>query len=183
MPKQEAPAEDLVSRAHLAEVEAQAETRVREAHSAGFAEGRRAAGAELESTLQQMAKSIEELSRMKARLRKEAEADLVTLTLAVARRILRRELTVDEGALQGVVCAALEKLQVRDLLQVRVHPTHEKFLRQSLASTGAAGVTVTTDNSLKVGDLLFETARGTVDASLDSQLLEIERGFADVLAR
>lgn len=166
-----------------AEYEEQAERRIREAHASGVAEGRKAAAAELDAAVQRIARNIDELSRLKARLRKEAEKDMVRLTGAIAQRILRRELTVDPDALQGVVGAALERLQVRDLFQVRTHPSHEKVVRQALASSGAPAISIIPDNSLQLGDVLFDTARGTLDASLDSQLREIERGFADLLTR
>ena len=167
----------------IAELEAQSEAQVRQAHQAGIAEGRRAAAAELEPAMQRIAKSLEELSRYKSRLRKEAEADLVTLALAVARRILRREMSVDSEALQGVVSAALEKLQVRELSQVRVHPSHEDAVRRHLSSAYGNSIQISADSSLQPGDVFFETSRGTVDASIDSQLREIESGFADVLTR
>jgi flagellar assembly protein FliH len=133
--------------------------------------------------MQRIGKSLEELSRYKMRLRKEAEADLVKLALAVAKRILRRELSVDSEALQGVISAALEKLNVRELSQVRIHPSHEDAVRRHLSNTHGTSIQLVADNSLQPGDVLFETTRGTVDASIDSQLREIENGFADVLTR
>jgi flagellar biosynthesis/type III secretory pathway protein FliH len=36
---------------------------------------------------------------------------------------------------------------------------------------------------LPVGAVVFETSRGSVDAGLDTQLREIERGFADVFPK
>ena len=44
---------------------------------------------------------------LRARIRKETESDIVTLTVAIARRVLRRELSVDPEAIHGVVKAAL----------------------------------------------------------------------------
>ena len=167
----------------LAELEARSEVRAREAHQAGIAEGRRAAAAELEPAIQRLAKSLDELSRYKSRLRREAEADLVTLALAVAKRILRRELSVDSEALRGIVSAALDRLQIRELSRVRVHPSHEQAVRRHLSSSQVSSVELVSDSTLQPGDVLFETIRGTVDASIDAQLREIESGFADVLTR
>jgi flagellar assembly protein FliH len=167
----------------ISHLEAQAAAQAREAHEAGFAEGKRAAATELEPAMQRLAKSLEELSRYKSRLRKEAESDLVTLALAVAKRILRRELNVDTEALHGVINAALEKLQARDVSRVRVHPSHEAAVRKHLSNTSGASIQLVPDTSLQPGDVIFETARGTVDASIESQLREIEIGFTDVLTR
>jgi flagellar biosynthesis/type III secretory pathway protein FliH len=52
-----------------------------------------------------------------------------------------------------------------------------------LTASGAAKAEIVADNSLLLGDILFETTRGSLDASIDSQLLEIERGLTDLLGR
>ena len=57
-----------------------------------------------------------------SRLRAEAEADLVQLSLAIARRVLRRELAIDPEALHGLILGALEKLSGQEISRVRVHP-------------------------------------------------------------
>jgi flagellar biosynthesis/type III secretory pathway protein FliH len=44
-------------------------------------------------------------------------------------------------------------------------------------------VEVLSDPSREVGSVIFETARGDLDASVDSQLREIERGLADCLRK
>jgi flagellar assembly protein FliH len=174
------PVEDFERR--LAELQSQAEKKAHDAYAAGLAAGRQAAVAELEPVMGRVAKTMEELGRMKGRLRKEAESDLVKLAVEIARRILRRELNVDPEALQGVVAAALEKVQARELCRVRIHPTQEPLIRRHLTGPGITGVQIMADTSLQPGDVLFETSRGAMDVSIDSQLREIERGFVDALA-
>src|SRR4051812_12228679 len=71
----------------------QAEQRVRESHAAGMREGEAAgrarAAAELQTVRERLARSIDEIAGLRARLRAEAEADLIRLSLAIARRVLR----------------------------------------------------------------------------------------------
>ena len=52
-----------------------------------------------------------------------------------------------------------------------------------LLEGSARPVTVVADPGLPVGAVLFETTRGTIDAGLETQLKEIERGFADIYPR
>jgi flagellar assembly protein FliH len=167
----------------IAQVTAQADARIAQAREAGYAEGENAARGELQPVLQRLAKSLESLSQVRAQLRKQAEQDLVKLTIAIARRVLRRELTVDSDALQGIVVAALERLQIRDVTRVRMHPEHEASIRRHLQKAGVQGLEILPDNSLAPGDLVFDTNRGTFEASIESQLREIERGFTDVLPK
>ncbi len=164
------------------------EQRIAEARTAGLREGEAAgrsrAAAELQGVLERLARTIEELAVLRSRLRREAEADTVKLAVAIARRVIRRELAVDPEALHGLVLAALEKLQAQEICRVRVHPQHVPAVA-ALLRKSAAGVAieVVQDPSRDPGAVVFETERGNLDASVESQLGEIERGLADTLRR
>jgi flagellar assembly protein FliH len=171
-----------------AQIQRESEQRIREAHAAGTREGEAAgrarAAAELQPVIDRLGRSIDELAGLRARLRSEAEGDLVKLALAIARRVLRRELAIDPEALHGLVLAALEKLQGQEICRVKVHPSHAALVTECLRQivTGAT-VEIIPDPSREPGDIVFETARGNLDASVESQLQEIERGLADRLKR
>ena len=176
------------SRAHLAQMQQQSDQRAREAHAAGMREGeavgRKRGAAELQPVIDRLARSIEEIGGMRARLRAEAEADLIQLALAIARRVLRRELVIDPEALHGLVLGALEKLGGQEISRVRVHPSHAGLVSESLRQNSAsAKVEVIADPTRDLGAVIFETPRGNLDASVDSQLQEIERGLADRLRK
>ena len=172
----------------IAQLQEQSEKRARESYANGLREGETAgrtrAAADLQQVIERLARSIDEIAGLRPRLRAEAEADLVKLSLAIAKRVLRRELAIDPEALHGLVLGALEKLQGQEITRVRVHPSHAALvagcLRQN--STGAS-VEVVPDPSREVGAIIFETQRGNLDASIESQLQEIERGLADRLRK
>ena len=108
-------------------------------------------------------------------------ADLVGLSLGIARRILHRELSVDPAALEGLVSGALQKLPGQEISRIRIHPELEPGVRQALTREGRGGLTLIADGTLERGAVLVETARGKLDASLETQLAEIGRGLADRL--
>ncbi len=127
-----------------------------------------------------LAEKLKEVAGLRQKVRNRAEMDVLQLALAVARRILRRELVTDPEALHGVVHAALQKIQNRDILRVRIYPAAADALRTGLERAGAApAIQIVPDPTLKVGDLLFETAFGELDASVETQMQEIERGLTD----
>jgi flagellar assembly protein FliH len=174
------------SAARLAQLQQQFEQRAREAHAAGVKEGeaagRQRAAAELQPVIDRLTQSIQEIGGFRARLRAEAEGDLIQLSLAIARRILRRELAIDPDALHGLILGALEKLGGQELSHVRVHPSHVALVTESLRQNRAAAkIDVVADPSRAVGSVIFETQRGNLDVSVDSQLQEIERGLTDRL--
>jgi flagellar assembly protein FliH len=160
----------------------------REAYQRGVAEGKEAGrkqgAAEVQPVLDRLAQSLADLSSLRAGIRKDAEGDLLKLSISVARRVLHRELTLDPESIEGLIRIALEKLESRDLCRVRVHPDQEPAIRASLERfSNSHKVELVPDPSMQCGDVRFETAHGTLDASIEAQLREIERGFADRLGR
>lgn len=157
---------------------------LQEARQAGFREGeaagRSAAQNESRPVLERLAHTIDELAALRPRLREQAELDLVRLAVAIARRVVRRELTVDPQTITGLVKAALEHLSAEERIRVRVHPADEAAVRSSLAASGRApSMEVSGDAALERGSAIFETERGDLDASAETQLAEIERGLTD----
>jgi flagellar assembly protein FliH len=155
----------------------------REAAAEGYRQAREEASAELNNVNNQIAQALSDLAGTKRKLRNDAEGELIKLSLAIARRILHREISVDPEALHGLVHTALQKLQNREISRVRVFPAGADAVRSALERIGAApAIQVFPDSSLKSGDIIFETSFGELDASVDSQLQEIQRGFADRLS-
>ncbi|HXG32385.1 MAG TPA: FliH/SctL family protein [Bryobacteraceae bacterium] len=160
------------------------ERRLRAAHEEGWREGEAAARRRLDAVIEQLARSVEDLATLRARLRRQAEADLVHLAVAIARRILRRELSLDPDAIAGLVHAALQRLAGQEIARVRVHPELAVAVRTALAEgQGAQAAEVVADARLEAGAVIFETERGNLDASVETQLAEIERGLADRLRK
>ncbi len=184
--KQAPPAPDY--QLQMAQLRRECEQRVREANAAGIREGDAAGyqrgAAEVQPVIERLSRSIDELASFRGRMRSDAEADLVKLSLAIARRVLRRELAIDPEALHGLVLAALEKLKGQEVCRVKVHPSHAGLVTSCLRQTVTGStVEIVPDPSREPGAIIFETRRGNLDASVDSQLQEIERGLADRLRK
>ncbi len=165
-----------------------ADQRVNAAYQKGLEEGLAAArqeiGGQLDAAYERLARTIEELSGLRARFRHEAEEDVVGLALAISRRILHRELTMAPDALLGLVKVALEKIEAREVHRVRVRPEDAAMVQQHLEKMGLPRrVEVTADPGLANGAAIFDSSRGALDVSVETQLAEIERGFADLVRR
>jgi len=168
---------------------AQLERSIAEAEAAAYARGRREADAEahqrfsgaMQNTAERLAQSVKQLADVRPRLCKEAEADLLRLALAIAQRILHRELNIDPTALEALVKLSLDRLGRQEQIRVRVHPPLADSVRAMLAKLSARPIDVAPDSALEAGGIVFETARGQLDASIHSQLNEIERGLIDHL--
>jgi flagellar assembly protein FliH len=173
-------------KAQLEMTHASAERRVQEALASARIEtdesARQAVEKQLESELSKLRGMIRDLAASGPKLRRNTEEELVRLSIAVARRILHRELTIDPDALIGLVKAAFDRLGQREVQQLRTDPGSVTMVRKLVEGLDLARtVKVIGDPSLKAGSLLIETTRGELDASIETQLNEIQRGFIDIV--
>ena len=168
-----------------AECEAQGlEQARREGFAAGVAAGRRECEEQIRPAMDGLAKNLAELARLREAIREDATHDLVRLAVSIAARVMHREVSLDPDALTGLVKSAFGKLQAREIQRVRMHPGLEPLVRKSLEQCGAPkNLNLAPDAALQPGDLFFETSQGILDASVDPQLREIERGLIDRLER
>ncbi len=169
----------------LAGMESELPIRIDQARQTGFREGEAAgqakAHAAVDAAVQRLARAAAEVAGYRADYRRESEQEMVKLSLAIARKVLRRELTVDPGALQGVVKAALETLNAGEVYRIRLAAPDAAALERHIQAMGLPqAIEVFADATLERGAVIFETARGLVDAGIQTQLAEIERGFADL---
>ena len=165
---------------------ADTEERLRQAYDAGIAEGRAAAAQAAEealrSVVERLAATTADIAATRGEALRRAEADMVRLSIEIARRILHRELSADTSVLEPLIRAALEKLQSQEVYRVRVHPDLEQLVRACLQQIGRnSEIEVISDVTQPRGGAVFEINRGSLDASVETQLREIERGMADHL--
>jgi flagellar assembly protein FliH len=173
--------------ARVTELERTMDQRVAEARDAAWRDAelktRVQISGQVEPVLEKLAKSIHELSELRSKLRHEAEGDLIKLSLAIAKKVIHRELSTDPETLNGLVRVALEKIRFQEILRVRVHPQHQSVVQQMVTRmSGGTPLTVLADSRLPLGGVVVETTRGEFDSSVDVQLREIERGLTDRLA-
>jgi flagellar assembly protein FliH len=154
----------------------------KQGYQAAHEEAQEGARREIDLERQRLAEALGYMAQVRQEWRRQAERDVVTLALAVARRVLHREIAIDPDAIHGLVRVAAEKGPDQAVRRVLVAPSQAPGLRDHLL-TAAPGVELAADVTLQPGDIRFEMTHGAIDASVDAQLQEIERGFADRLGR
>jgi flagellar assembly protein FliH len=160
-----------------------------EARALGIKEGEARAAAEFEQQLgterAAIAQALEEFAREREGYFGRVEAEVVKLAVQIARKILHREVQVDPLLLAGVVRVALEKIAAGTSVRLRVHPEHVYAWHDFFANQQDLRPVpeLRGDATLGMGHCVLETALGTTDLTLESQLAEVERGFFDLLAQ
>jgi flagellar assembly protein FliH len=163
----------------------------RESFEQGRREGERAAHAEMEAGLtgklaeerKRVADVLREFRETRNRYFSDAEREVVRLALAIAARVLHREVQLDPLLLTGVVRVALSQLADRSGVVLCV-PEADVALWQDAFSGMEPGdrPAITGTASLARGECVLETSVGSVELGVTAQLEEIERGFFDLLS-
>jgi flagellar assembly protein FliH len=130
---------------------------------------------------QQVAELVQRFSEDRERYLHAVEHEVVSLALAVAARILRREAQMDPLLLTGAVRVALGQLSNSTEVRLRVPPTELDLWREAIAHVPNLTVkpVVEAGEGMRMGDCTIETTVGSVDLGIRAQLSEIERGFFD----
>jgi flagellar assembly protein FliH len=145
---------------------------------------RREYAKQIEAEHERIRQAISGFQIERAEYYSRVEPELVSLVLAVAGRILHREAQVDRMLLAALAKIAVENLQQRSHVVVRVAPEACPEWREYFAShLSGAKVEVLEDSQLQPDGCVLETELGTADVSIDAQLKEIERGLFDLLAK
>lgn len=122
-----------------------------------------------------------EFARDRRRYFTAAETQVVRLALAIASRVLAREVQTSELPLAEIVKAALAKVQDGSESTLRVPPDQASQWR--ILFQHEKRVRVMEDGTLEPDDCVLETRIGCVELSIATQMQEIERGFDDLIAR
>lgn len=109
------------------------------------------------------------------------EAEVVKLALAIAARVLHREVNLDPLLLTGVVRVALEKVAEDSVTVLRVPGAAIEKWKQVFAESQGPSPQIVGDERLGASDCVLETNVGRVELGVKAQLEEIERGFFDLM--
>ncbi len=150
----------------------------REAFSQGYAQGERAgleaAAARSELVLRRLSGTIQELQELKTDILQRTEQQVVQLSLAIARRIVHREASLDRELVATMARVALDRLGRSATATIRLHPDDLAAVTHGRTDIDQDGVAqFVADPMVRRGGCLVQSDLGLVDVSLDAQIDEI----------
>jgi flagellar assembly protein FliH len=149
----------------------------REAFSQGYAQGERAgseaAAARAEAVLQRLAQTIEELGTLRTALIRKTERQVVQLALAMAKRIVHREIALDRELLTTMARVALDRLGGNTTATIRLHPDDYAATSVSRKADDGGIVKVVPDPVVRRGGCLIQSDFGLIDVGVESQIQEL----------
>src|SRR5580658_1716144 len=152
-------------------VDLQAEAH-KEAFAQGLAEGREAGRAEVRAQVDRLSGMFYDLAKPFEALDIEVERELLTLAMALARQIVRRELKTDPTQIIGIIREAIAALPVAAReVRVHLHPEDAAVVREHLAPTERERAwPMVEDPVMARGGCRITTATSRIDARLETRL-------------
>lgn len=160
----------------------------RQAYEKGFASGEKA-GYEMglekaRVAFQGIDGVLKELNSFGEKLARNCERDVTELALAVARKVVQREIETREETVVDCVRAALDLVVASGRIVVKVNPRdlevlHDHTSELARGMDGLKGLSVEGDESVSRGGCVLETNYGEVDATIDGIMAEIEEKLRD----
>lgn len=153
-----------------------------EGYNVGFEEGRAAGVAAAEEAMaesvRRLAALVDGIHENHASFFRAAERQVVDLSLQIAGKVIEREVENMPDMAINVIRAALEEMDARTAVRVRVNPADEALLRRRWSqvvppSIGADRVELQQDERVASGGAIIETTHGQVDAQLESKLAQL----------
>jgi flagellar assembly protein FliH len=155
----------------------------REAYQKAFAAGQQSglemAEKKTEAVVKRFSRSLEEVAGLRERIIKTAERDLVELSIEIAKKLVHREVQIDEKIIATLVRVALDRLSMKKGIKVTVNPSDSEILTEELKDLldEEGSIELRTDDDLRRGDCLVESDYGSIDARISEQFKEIEAGL------
>lgn len=148
----------------------------------GIARGREEGEARARGAADLLGKAVERLAALKAGVQDGAEKEILDLAVAVAARIVRREVSVDADFIVRVLSDALRRVSPLEEVVAKVNPADLAHIKAvpglEARLSEIRHFVLVEDRRVNPGGCLIETAAGSIDARIETQLEEIERALA-----
>jgi flagellar assembly protein FliH len=144
----------------------------------GYAEGLAAAEAVMARSIQDLSRIVGSVVENHAEFFRAAERHVVDLALQIAQRVVEHEIENMPDLAVNVIRAALDEMDARTAVRVRVNPDDQELLRRRWAQVVPPGIgpdriELQPDERVQTGGAIIETTHGQVDAQLESKLQQL----------
>ncbi len=157
-----------------------------EGYNKGIEEGKELGLNSVDNLIKDAKKIKQDTLAEKKIVAKKLEKEIIELVISSVKKVLNYELEKDHKLLLNLVESGIEKCTYTDSLIVRVSTNDYEIVDSSknkiyMMTEGIDNIEVKKDPALDDGSIIIETISGTVDASLKTQIRQIEQMFYDIL--
>ena len=163
----------------LADARARADKMCLEALERGYKEGSEQSVAEYADARRKIEELTEDLRAERESFFAEIEPKVVKLSVEIAEKILRRELTAKPESVLEIAKAALYQLMDTESVRLCVNPEDVELIKANQDDLGARRVEIIEDRRVEAGGCVVESPNGRLDARISTQISQVAKLFAE----
>ena len=152
----------------------------------GAEEGQKAgfecASKKMEPLLNSLGEALLQLKSLRAETYLQIEKEVVELALAIARKVVCREIKTDPKVVLDVAREALSRLENPGKIKIKMNPADLEFIKETgynlsdlIGSSENVGLEA--EENVQNGGCIVETNLGDIDARIENQIQSIEESF------
>jgi flagellar assembly protein FliH len=147
----------------------------REGYKEGYEKGQQTGSEELSATKAQLESILEFLQYPVKELQNEVEHELVELSLAIAKQVLRREIKSDPQHIIGIIREAVKQLPSSNReIAVHLHPDDAHTVRETLHEHKTKHHwDIIDDPGILQGNCQINAGNSFIDASIDALIARL----------
>ena len=131
---------------------------------------------------------LEELETVRKKTLRDLEAEIIALTMGIARKIVGQELAVRPELVESIIKNALAQIETAGKILIKLNPDDIELLNHTPANLAAelsdsAAVAFEGDPSITSGGCIIETDAGNIDARLETQFKSIDESFQAAMSK
>lgn len=160
----------------------------KEGFEKGKQKGIEAGRKELASVLLQTKDIKKKMDEKVAEIMMALEPEVVQLILAIAKKVIHTEITMNTDVIFSVVKQALKKVTDKTKVTVKINPQDYDVLqsqRQELLKLNPEieELVITEDERIHSGGCIIESPLDTVNSQIESQFQEIMQAFSEIVGK
>jgi len=140
----------------------------------GIEEGKR----EYTEAFAKLEESISQIISIKEQLIREYEPEIIKLAITISEKILKREIKISSDHIVEIVSSLVKQLKDKSKVIIKLSPDDYKDLKNSPRLGELKYIStnfeITEDITLSKGGVMVDTAFGTIDGSIETQLEKIK---------
>ena len=172
-------AEELVEQAELKALEIR-----REAEEKGFQEGLKRGEEQVVAQVNSLAEMLSGFVSLKQSLLEQYEAQLLDLSMSIARKIVHQELEQHPEIIANIARETIREMPAKGPITLKVHPDDYQVLHDLLPALQSEfeqleQVQLVASEGMERGSCILETPVGQVDAGIHTRFAEIRDALQD----
>jgi flagellar assembly protein FliH len=125
---------------------------------------------------------MRQLENIRKETYRKIEKELVTLSLAIAKQVICREIAIDREIVLSVAREALAKVEDPGRIKIKMSSSDLQFVKENQPQfsnlvDNMENLTLEAAESVQSGGCIIETDMGEIDARIEKQLQAVEETF------